>query len=434
VAKITEVEPYDVRFPTSRTLAGSDAMNEAPDYSMAYVVVRTDAGDGMEGHGFTFTIGRGTEVCVEAVRAYARLIVGSDLDEVLSDLGGFWRRLAGDSQLRWIGPEKGAVHLGLAAVVNAVWDLYAKRLGKPLWQVLAEMSPEELVGIVDFRYLEDVLSPARARELLEERRAGVAERRERLEADGIRAYTTSAGWLGYDDDTVRERCREAVKAGWRQLKVKVGRDLAEDLRRLAIVRDEIGDDRQIMMDANQVWGVEEALASMRALREVRPVWIEEPTSPDDVLGHARIAREVAPVLVASGEHIHNRVMFKQFFQAGALGVCQLDACRLGGVNEAVAVMLLAAEYGVPVCPHAGGVGLCEYVQHLAAFDQLAVSPVGERAIVEYVEHLHEHFADPVHIEGGSYMLPRRPGFSAELLPESLSRFQYPGGEEWSTQH
>jgi L-fuconate dehydratase len=433
VSKIAEVGVHDVRFPTSRTLAGSDAMNVAPDYSMAYVVIRTDADDGLEGHGFTFTIGRGTEVCVAAAHAYGELVVGMETDDIFSDLGAFWRRLVGDSPLRWIGPEKGAVHLGFAAVINAVWDLYAKRLGKPLWQVLADMAPAELVGLVDFRYLDDVLSPGRAEDLLAERFSGRSERRARLAARGIEAYTTSVGWLGYDDDEVAERCRAAVKAGWGKMKMKVGGSLEADVRRAAVVRQEIGPDRELMMDANQVWGVDQALVAMSRLREFEPLWIEEPTSPDDVLGHATIARAVAPVLVATGEHVHNRIMYKQFLQTGGMGVCQLDACRLGGVNEAVAVMLLAASFGVPVCPHAGGVGLCEYVQHLAAFDQIAVSPVADRAVVEYVDHLHEHFVDPVEVRDGHYVLPSRPGFSAELRPESLERFSYPHGEEWKAQ-
>jgi L-fuconate dehydratase len=358
------------------------------------------------------------------------MVVGRSTEEIFGDLGGFWRRLAGDSHLRWIGPEKGALHLGLAAVVNAVWDLYAKVRGLPLWRLLVEMSPAEVIALVDFRYLSDVLDPGRARELLEERRRELPVRLARLEEFGIPAYTTSAGWIGYDDDRLRQRCRDAVAAGWDRLKIKIGRDLDRDLRRVRLVRDEIGLDRQLMLDANQVWEVEEALAWMSHLSQFRPLWIEEPTSPDDVLGHARIAAEIAPVLVAAGEHVHNRVMFKQFLQARAMGVCQLDACRLGGVNEAIAVMLLAAHFAVPVCPHAGGVGLCEYVQHLAAFDQAVVTPIPEAAMVEFVDHLHEHFTDPVRVRPGRYLLPRQPGFSAQLRPESLARFAYPGGEQW----
>ncbi|MGH9066698.1 MAG: enolase C-terminal domain-like protein, partial [Acidimicrobiales bacterium] len=431
MSRITELAAHDVRFPTSADLDGSDAMNLDPDYSMAYVVVRTDAGDGLEGHGFTFTTGRGTEVCVAAIRAYAPLVVGRSTEELFADLGAMWRMLVGDSQLRWLGPEKGVVHLALAAVVNAVWDLYAKVRGQPLWRVLVGMSPAELVGLVDWRYLTDVLDPGQAREMLEERRSDLTGRLGAVEERGVAAYTTSAGWLGYSDDKLRDLCRAAVGSGWDHLKVKVGRDLGDDVRRVGIVREEIGPDRRLMLDANQVWGVGEALAAMARLSSFEPFWIEEPTSPDDILGHAAIAKGVSPVLVATGEHVHNRVMFKQFLQAGAMGICQLDACRLGGVNEVVAVTLLAACFGVPVCPHAGGVGLCEYVQHLALFDQVAVSPVPEATVVEYVDHLHEHFLDPPLVRLGRYLPPDRPGYSAELRPESLARYAFPHGPEWA---
>lgn len=431
VPKIVEIAPYDVRFPTSRDLDGSDAMNIAPDYSMAYVVVRTDADDGVEGHGFTFTIGRGTEVCVAAVRALAPLVVGCTTDEIFDDLGGFWRRLVGDSQLRWLGPEKGVGHLALAAVVNALWDLYAKIERRPLWRLLVEMPPERLVSLVDFRYIGDVLPPARALELLQERLPTRRERVARVERAGLPAYTTSAGWLGYDEEKLRRLCRSAVEDGWGHVKIKVGRDLAEDMRRAAIVREIIGPDRQLMLDANQVWGVDEALESMSGLAAYSPYWIEEPTSPDDILGHAVIARKVAPIRVATGEHVHNRVMFKQFLQAGAMGVCQLDSCRLGGVNEVIAVMLLAAHFGVPVCPHAGGVGLCEYVQHLALFDYVAVSGSLDGVVVEYVDHLHEHFLDPVTMRSGRYVPPTMPGYSAELRADSLTRYAFPHGEAWA---
>ncbi|MGH9063771.1 MAG: enolase C-terminal domain-like protein [Acidimicrobiales bacterium] len=431
MSKIVELAPYDVRFPTSRRLDGSDAMNLDPDYSLAYVVIRTDAGDGLEGHGFTFTTGRGTEVCVAAIQAFAPLVVGSTTDEVFEDLGGFWRRLAGDTQLRWIGPEKGVIHLALAAIVNAVWDLWAKVQGRPLWRVLAELSPEELVALVDFRYLDDVLPPGRALELLQEQAPGRAGRIAEVLSSGVPAYTTSAGWLGYSDDKLRRLCRSAVAAGWSHVKIKVGRDLAEDVRRAGIAREEIGPDRRLMVDANQVWGVEAAVRSIRRLDEFRPYWVEEPTSPDDILGHAEIARQVAPLRLAMGEHVHNRVMFKQFLQAGAMGFCQLDACRLGGVNEVLAVMLLAAHFGVPVCPHAGGAGLCEYVQHLAIANYVAVSPSLDDVVVEYVDHLHEHFLDPPLVRLGRYLPPGRPGYSAELRPESLARYAFPHGPEWA---
>ncbi len=431
MARIVSLDVIDLRFPTSRTLDGSDAMNPDPDYSAAYVVLRTDAGDGLEGHGLTFTIGRGTEVVVAAAHALEPLVVGLDVDTVEADLGGFWRRLVGDSQLRWIGPEKGAIHLATAAVVNAVWDLVAKRAGKPVWALLADMTPAEIVALVDFRYLSDALTPEAALAMLEGAAPGRAARRDELLAHGYPAYTTSVGWLGYDDAKIRRLAREALDGGWTRFKMKVGADLDDDLRRAAILREELGPDRMLAVDANQRWDVATAITWMDALRPFDPYWIEEPTSPDDVLGHAAIARGVAPIRVATGEHVQNRIMFKQFLAAGAMAVCQIDACRLGGVNEVVAVLLLAARYGVPVCPHAGGVGLCELVQHLAAFDYIAVSGSLEGRMVEYVDHLHEHFRDPVVIRDGSYVLPSAPGYSAEILPASLERYRFPGGAEWA---
>jgi L-fuconate dehydratase len=429
---ITSLDVLDVRFPTSRSLDGSDAMNPDPDYSAAYVVIRTDAGDGIEGHGFTFTIGRGTEVVVAAVRALEPLVLGAEVERLEADMGGFWRDLVGDSQLRWIGPEKGAIHLATAAVVNAVWDLVAKRAGKPLWKLLVDLSPEELVDLVDFRYLTDALTRDDALALVTARAATKAQREAELLASGYPAYTTSVGWLGYDDDKIRRLCREALGEGWTRFKMKVGANVEDDRRRAAIIRSEIGRDRMLAVDANQRWDVPVAIAWMRELAEFEPYWIEEPTSPDDILGHAAIARAVAPIRVATGEHVHNRVMFKQLLQAESLSICQIDACRLGGVNEVVAVLLLAATFGVPVCPHAGGVGLCELVQHLSALDFIAISGSREGRMIEYVDHLHEHFLDPVVIESGAYRLPTRPGYSAEMRPESLARYRYPDGEEWAT--
>jgi L-fuconate dehydratase len=427
---IRELEVIDVRFPTSRTLDGSDAINPDPDYSAAYVIVRDDAGDGLEGHGLTFTIGRGTEVVVAAVDALRPLVVGRESDELFADMGAFWRVLVGDSQLRWIGPEKGVIHLATAAVVNAVWDLFAKTAGKPLWKLLVDMTPEELVGLVDFRYISDALPPERALERLRALAPRRAEREAELRRDGYPAYTTSVGWLGYDDDKIRRLCREALAEGWTRFKLKVGADVEDDRRRARIVREEIGTDAMMAVDANQRWGVDEAIAWMARLAEFDPYWIEEPTSPDDILGHATIARAVAPIRVATGEHVHNRVMFKQFLQAGGLSVCQIDAARLGGVNEVLAVLLMAAEFGVPVCPHAGGVGLCELVQHLSAVDYIAVSGELDGRMIEYVDHLHEHFLDPVVIRDARYVLPTRPGYSAEMRPESLARYRFPGGDEW----
>src|SRR5919199_1101880 len=406
---ITGVEVRDVRFPTSRTLAGSDAMNEAPDYSAAYVILATDSP--LTGHGMTFTIGRGTEIVVAAIHALAPRVVGLRVADVAADPGRFWRAVTGDSQLRWIGPEKGAIHLATAALVNAVWDLWAKGEGKPLWRLVCDMEPAELVRCVDFRYMTDALTPADAVALLEARADGRGAREERVRREGFPAYTTSVGWLGFTDDEVRRRARAAVEAGWTHVKMKVGGDPDADVRRAALIREEIGADRFLMMDANQVWEVDEAIERTRALAAFDPWWMEEPTSPDDVLGHARIAREVAPVRIATGEHAHSRVMFKQLMQAGGAGVCQIDACRLGGVNEVLAVLLLAARFGVPVCPHAGGVGLSEYVQHLALVDYVVLGGDLEDRVIEYVDELHEHFLHPAQIRDGRYVVPEVPGYS-----------------------
>ncbi len=419
-----------MRFPTSRTLDGSDAMNPDPDYSAAYVVVRTDDPDGLEGHGLTFTIGRGTEVVVAAVGALRPLVVGRSTDEVFADMGAFWRDLVGDSQLRWIGPEKGVIHLATAAVVNAVWDLFAKSRREAALEAPVDMSPEEFVALIDFRYISDALTPERALERLRALAPTRADREADLRRDGYPAYTTSVGWLGYEDDKIRRLCREALAEGWTRFKLKVGADVEDDRRRARIVREEIGPDAMLAVDANQRWGVGEAIDWMARLAEFDPYWIEEPTSPDDILGHATIARAVAPIRVATGEHVHNRVMFKQLLQAGAISVCQIDACRLGGVNEVLAVLLMAAEFGVPVCPHAGGVGLCELVQHLSIVDYVCVSGELEGRMIEYVDHLHEHFLDPVVIRDASYVVPTMPGYSAEMRPESLARFRFPDGEEW----
>lgn len=428
---ITGAVAHDIRFPTSRTLAGSDAMNRDPDYSAAYVVLQTDSPRGLEGHGLTFTIGRGNELCVAAIEAIAPLVVGTTLESFTADMAGFWRMITGDSQLRWVGPEKGVIHLATAAVVNAVWDLWAKVEGKPLWRLLAEMSPEEVVACVDFRYISDALSPEEALQILRRHAPTKAERTAALQANGYPAYTTSAGWLGYDDGMLRGLLREAVANGWTHIKQKVGRDLHDDMRRAAIIREEIGPERTLMMDANQIWGVNEAIANMAQLARFDPLWIEEPTSPDDVLGHAMIARAVAPIGVATGEHVQNRIMFKQLMQANAISFCQIDACRLGGVNEVLAVLLMAAKFGVPVCPHAGGVGLCEYVQHLSMFDYIAVSASLEHRLLEYVDHLHEHFLDPVVIRNGRYMPPTAPGYSIEMKHRSLETYAFPHGAAWA---
>ena len=422
----------DIRFPTSRNLDGSDAVNLDPDYSCAYVALRTDSPEGLEGHGLTFTTGRGTEVVVAAVKALAPRVVGQTMEAIAADMAGFWRHVTNDTQVRWLGPDKGATHLAAAAVINAVWDLYAKKEGKPLWKLLADMTPARLVSCVDFRYVTDALTPADAVAMLESVEAGKAQREARVRRDGIPAYTTSAGWLGYDDGKIHRLCREAVAEGFSHLKLKVGRDVDDDVRRCSIVRDAIGPDRTLMVDANQYWEVGQAIEHMKVLARFRPWWIEEPTSPDDVLGHAAIARALNPlgIGVATGEACQNRILFKQFMQAGAMQFCQIDSCRLGGVNEVLAVYLLAKKFGVPVCPHAGGVGLCEYVQHLAAWDYIACGASLENRVVEYVDHLHEHFAHPVVVRNGRYLVPADPGYSATIKPESLDEHEFPTGAVW----
>jgi len=423
---ITAVDVADVRFPTSVSRIGSDAMNPDPDYSAAYVVLRTSR-EGLAGHGLTFTIGRGTEVCVAAVRALAPLLVGQRMDDILADMAGFWRRLACDTQLRWIGPEKGVIHLATAAVVNAVWDLWARLVDKPLWKLLVDLSPEELVACIDFRYLADAMTPADALELLRRNDGDRAEREAIVTTKGFPAYTTSVGWLGYPDDEVRRLCREAIAAGWTDVKIKVGGDRDDDIRRLEMIRSEIGPDCRMMLDANQRWDVPEAIEWVKALAPFDPFWIEEPTSPDDVLGHAAIAKKVAPIKVATGEHVHNRVMYKQFLQSGGMGICQVDTCRLGGVNETLAVLLMAAKFGVPVCPHSGGVGLSEYGQHLSIFDYVRVGANMDDRMLEYVDHLHEHFVDPVVVKDGRYLVPTAAGASVEMWPDSVSDFSFPEG-------
>ncbi|MFF7930595.1 enolase C-terminal domain-like protein [Streptomyces sp. NPDC007940] len=425
---ISSVEAVDVRFPTSLHLDGSDAMNPEPDYSAAYVTVRTSSGD--EGHGLAFTVGRGNDVEVAAVRALAPLVVGLSVEEVLGDLGAFSRRLTGDSQLRWLGPEKGTIHMAAAAIVNAVWDLYGRRTGKPVWRLLSELSPEQLVDLVDFRYLEDALTREEALDILRRAEPGRAERTAHLLASGYPAYTTTPGWLGYDDEKLVRLSKEAVADGFSQIKLKVGADREADVRRLRLAREAVGPDIRIAVDANQAWGVRQAIDWMRSLAPYDPYWIEEPTSPDDILGHAAVRQALAPIKVATGEHTHNQVMFKQLLQAGALDILQMDASRTAGVTENVAILLLAAKFGVPVCPHAGGVGLCEMVQHLAMFDYVAVSGTTEDRVIEYVDHLHEHFTDPVRIRDGRYLAPTAPGISAEIHPASVAAHRYPDGPVW----
>ncbi len=430
-SRLTSVETRDIRFPTSRLLDGSDAMHPDPDYSVAYLVLGTDAGDGHEGHGFAFTIGRGNDVQTAAIAALRPYLAGRPLEPLLADLGGIWRELVHDSQLRWLGPEKGVMHMAIAAVINALWDLKAKRAGLPLWRLLSAMSPDELVSLVDFRYLTDAITPGEATAILRGARAGRADRERHILEHGYPAYTTTPGWLGYDDDKLRRLCEQAVADGFDQIKLKVGADLDADLRRLRIAREACGPDIRIAVDANQRWDVATAIDWIRELAPFKPWWVEEPTSPDDVVGLARIARAIAPVPVATGEHVQNRVVFKQLLQLEAISYLQLDAVRVAGVNENLAILLLAAKFGVPVCPHAGGVGLCELVQHLAMFDYVAVSGSMDDRVIEYVDHLHEHFVDPVGVSRGRYLAPSAPGFGSTMKPASLAEYAYPDGPVWN---
>lgn len=428
--EIKDIEIKDIRFPTSKYLDGSDAMNPNPDYSAAYVILKTNHPQAIEGHGLTFTIGRGNELCVAAIQSLSHLLIGKSLNDIVNDMAGFWKEITGDSQLRWLGPEKGVIHLATGAVVNAVWDLYAKVAQKPLWKLLADMTPEELVSCIDFTYITDAITKEEALLLLKEKEATKQERIDLLMDRGYPAYTTSAGWLGYSDEKMRRLCREAKAEGFTHLKMKVGSNLEDDMRRAGIIREEIGDDLYLMMDANQKWDVDEAIANMAALAKYNPWWIEEPTSPDDILGHAKIAKAVAPIKVATGEHCQNRVVFKQLIQANAIGICQIDSCRVGGVNEILAILLMAAKYNIPVCPHAGGVGLCEYVQHLSMIDYIAISGSMEDRIIEYVDHLHEHFIDPVVIQKGHYRPPSLPGYSITMKEDSLEDYNFPNGAIW----
>jgi L-fuconate dehydratase len=424
VTTIVSLRSIDLRFPTSQQLDGSDAMHPDPDYSAAYVILETDT-RGLEGHGLTFTIGRGNEVVCAAIEALRHRVVGQNLAAIAADMGRFWRHVTSDSQLSWIGPDKGAIHLAAGAVINAVWDLWAKSAGKPLWRLVSDMTPEQFVRCIDFRYLTDCITPAESLGLLQRQQAGKADRIATLAREGYPCYTTSPGWLGYSDDKLRRLCREAIDLGFRHVKLKVGRDLHDDIRRLTIVRELLGPDRQLMIDANQVWEVEEAIDWVGKLAFANPWFIEEPTSPDDVEGHRKIRAGVAPVKVATGEMCQNRVLFKQFIMRGAIDIVQIDSCRIGGVNEILAVLLMAAKYELPVCPHAGGVGLCEYVQHLSMIDYICVAGTREGRVVEYVDQLHEHFIDPCVIRNAAYMPPQVPGFSITMQPDSRQRYRFP---------
>ena len=427
---ITNVRVHDIRFPTSRNKDGSDAMNASGDHSATYVILETDSA--LSGHGLTFTIGRGNDLCAEAVKALAKLfVIGRTLESITENFGAYWHEIvAGDCQLRWVGPEKGVVHLATSAIINALWDLWAKKEGKPVWKLLVDMSPEELVRCIDFTYMSDVLTPHEAIALLRKALPGKAEREKEMQENGFPGYTTAAGWLGYSEEKMRRLAREAVAEGWNHLKQKVGAEIEQDVHRAQILREELGWERKLMMDANQIWDVDEAVENMRRLAEFDPWWIEEPTSPDDILGHAAIRQRVAPIGVATGEHAHNRVMFKQFFQAGAMDFCQVDPARLGGLNEVLAVVLMAAKFGVPVCPHGGGVGLCQYSLNIVLFDYIAVSASLEKRVLEYVDHLHENFIEPLVVRRGHYLPSRLPGYGVTMKEESIHRFEYPNGPEW----
>jgi L-fuconate dehydratase len=428
---IQNVQVIDLRFPTSMQLDGSDAMNAAPDYSAAYVTLTLS--DGSAGNGLSFTIGRGNEIVVAAVESLKPLVIGRDFRDVRENMGAFWRALTGDSQLRWIGPDKGAIHLATAAVVNAVWDLWAKLEGKPVWCLLADLEAEQLVACLDFRFVADHLTRDEALAMLRKMERGKAERVDYLQVHGYPAYTTGAGWLGYSEEKIRRLAKAALDDGFEAFKQKVGANLADDIERGHILRDVIGSDRLLMLDANQVWEVDEAISAMHRLRELSPYWIEEPTSPDDVLGHQRIRQAVAPIRVATGEHCQNRILFKQFLSSGAMDVCQVDVARVGGLNEAIIVMLLAAKYGIPVCPHGGGVGLCEYIQHLSFFDFVCLSGSLEGRFIEHVAHLHEHFLDPIQMKRGRFQTPQSPGFSIEIKTSTLKEFVFPHGLAWSVE-
>ena len=449
MTKILDLQVRDIRFPTSDALHGSDAIHVDPDYSCAYVTLLTDnpqvegpqvegpqvegpqvEGPQVEGHGITFTLGRGTELCVATIQTLKRFVVDRELEEIVANFAQFWHDVCNESQLRWLGPERGLVHMSVAAIINAIWDLYAKVEGKPLWKLVVDMSPEQIVSCIDFHHITDALTPGEALEMLQATQETKLQRERELLEIGLPSYTSSAGWIGYTEEYRREQCKKYLADGFRWFKMKVGADIEDDIHRATIIREEIGDDCQLMMDANQVWDVPQAIEHMSRLAQFNPVWIEEPTSPDDVLGQAAISKAVAPIGVASGECVSNRIMFKQFLAAGAMQFCQIDSCRVGGVNEILAIMLLAAKYKVPVCPHAGGVGLCNYVQHLSAINYLVISPSLDNVVLEYSDHLHEHFVDRLRLENARYQLPTMPGYSITMHAASLDSYEYPNGSVW----
>ncbi|XP_068626646.1 mitochondrial enolase superfamily member 1-like [Battus philenor] len=428
--KIVQLDVKDIRFPTSLGGHGSDALHTDPNYSCAYVTTTTE--NGKHGYGLTFTCGRGTEVVVFIIRSLKKFVLGKNAADIFADFAGFWRAITNDSQMRWIGPEKGAIHLAVAAIINSLWDLWARIENKPLWRLLVDMEPEELVSTIDFRYITDVITKEEAVQLLKDKKAKKQERIEYLEKNGYPAYTTQVGWMGYSDELVKQLCEKYIELGFTHFKVKVGRNLDDDYRRCSAVRKYIGDDNFLMVDANQAWSVNEAIEWMKKLAPLKILWIEEPTSPDDVLGHAAISEALKPygIGVATGEMCANRVMFKQFLQSGGMQFCQIDSARIGGVNEILAVYLMAEKLKVKVCPHAGGVGLCEMVQHLQYWDYASLSGTMEGRLIEYVDQQHEHFYDPTVVVNARYLAPKLPGYSTQFLPETLDKYTYPNGKEW----
>lgn len=427
---ITNIRTFDVRFPTSAMLDGSDAMNAEPDYSAACLQLDTTI-HGLVGHSLVFTIGRGNDVQIQAIRVVAEKVAGLDIEYVFENIGEIAKNLSSDSQLRWLGPDKGVFHMATGAVLNALWDLYAKSRGVPLWKLLSSMSPERIISCVDFRYISDAITPGEALEILREGATSREKNTTLLLENGLPAYTTTPGWLGYADEKMLRLTSEAMASGFGFIKYKCGKSFDDDHRRLTKIRQLVGPDFPIAIDANQVWDVDVAIEWIKGLEAFNLQWIEEPTHPDDVVGHARIAFEVSPTPIATGEMASSRIIFKQLLQSEAIKVMQIDATRVAGVNENIANILLAAKYGIPVCPHAGGVGLCEMVQHLAMFDAVAVSGHHRRRYVEYVDHLHDHFLEPARIADGNYMPPRRPGIGSEMLETSIRDFEFPNGNYWN---
>ena len=418
MAKIVKLTTYDLRFPTSDYLDGSDAMNPDPDYSAAYVIIETDQSS-LKGHSFAFTLGRGNDLCCNAIKALQHLVIGLDLNWIRDNQSAFSRRMTSDSQLRWVGPEKGIIHMASGAIINAVWDILSKLDNKPLWQLVSDMNAEQISNIIDFRHITDFLNQDEAVEILKSHQKTKLDRVSILENEGYPCYVTSAGWLGYSDKKLQRLCLEAKDNGFEYVKLKVGKDLKDDMRRLEIARTTLGPDIKIMIDANQVWEVGQAIKWMKSLAEFDPYFIEEPTSPDDIIGHKKIKDAIYPIKVATGEAVQNRVIFKQLISENAIDIVQVDACRMGGLNEVLAVQLMASKQGLPVWPHAGGVGLCEYSQHLAMIDYLCISGRRDEQVIEYVDHLHEHFLNPCQIKNAAYMLPKESGFSVEMKPSTL---------------